>query len=298
MERPKISLFITDLDNTVYDWLGAFVPAFYAMVELAAPLLGVPKDELLDDLKLVHQQHGDSEHPFALLETSSAKRKLRSLTQSELAEFLDPAFHAFNKVRKQNLQLYPGVRETLEFVFNCSVPIVAYTDARVINCLFRLKQLEVQPLFSKLYAPAHVSKELDGGTLNGGFVRLLSAEDRKPNPKTLVDICSHYEVDPSQAVYVGDSLVRDIFMAQKADVHSAWAKFGTLYDKSLWPLLVRVTHWTEADVERENNLRMEARGTEPECVLDRFDDLLGCYRFEPSKRSPDERSDIRHIASR
>jgi phosphoglycolate phosphatase len=280
MQRPKISLVITDLDNTIYDWLGAFVPAFYAMVEQAAPLLGVSKDELLDDLKLVHQRHGDSEHPFALLETNSAKRKLNGMTQSELAQFLDPAFHAFNRVRKQNLKLYAGVRDTLEFISSRSIPIVAYTDARAINCLFRLKQLEVQSFFSRLYAPAHISKELDSETLNSGFIGLLSAEDRKPNPKTLIDICAHYEVDPSRAVYVGDSLVRDIYMAQKAGAHSAWAKFGTLYDKSLWPLLVRVTHWTEADVERESSLREEAKGTEPECVLDQFSDMLGCYRFE------------------
>ena len=267
------------IHSTVYE-LGAFVPAFYAMVDQAVPLLGVTKEELLDDLKLIHQRHGDSEHPFALLETASATRMLKGMTRTELAKFLDPAFHAFNKVRKQNLHLYDGVRDTLEFVSSHSVPIVAYTDARAINCLFRLKQLEVLPFFSRLYAPAHISKELDSETLEGGFVRLLSAEDRKPNPKTLVDICSHYAVDPSRAVYVGDSLVRDIYMAQKAAVHSAWAKFGTLYDKSLWPLLVRVTHWTDADVERESSLREEARGTKPDCVLDRFSDLRRCYRFE------------------
>jgi phosphoglycolate phosphatase len=116
--------------------------------------------------------------------------------------------------------------------------------------------------------------------MNSGFVRLLAADDRKPNPRTLIDICSHYAVNASRAVYVGDSLVRDMYMAQKAGVHSAWAKFGTSYDKSLWPQLVRVTHWTEADVERENTLREEARGTQPECVLDTYKDLLSHYTFE------------------
>jgi hypothetical protein len=69
MSRPLISLVITDLDNTVYDWLTAFVPAFYAMVREAAPLIGVDEEELLDELQAVHRKHGDSEHPFALLET-------------------------------------------------------------------------------------------------------------------------------------------------------------------------------------------------------------------------------------
>jgi histidinol phosphatase-like enzyme len=137
---------------------------------------------------------------------------------------------------------------------------------------------------SRLYAPAHVSKGINTEILDRDFVRLLAVDDRKPNPRTLIDICSQYSVDPARAVYVGDSLVRDVYMAQRAGVHSAWAKFGTLYNKGLWPQLVRVTHWTEADVERENNLREQARGTEPECVLNRFCDLLDNYAFEPPIR--------------
>jgi FMN phosphatase YigB (HAD superfamily) len=60
MSRPAISLIITDLDNTLYDWLGAFVPAFYAMVHEAALLMGVDEEDLLDDLQVVHRKHGDS----------------------------------------------------------------------------------------------------------------------------------------------------------------------------------------------------------------------------------------------
>jgi FMN phosphatase YigB (HAD superfamily) len=278
MRRP-ISLVITDLDNTVYDWLGAFVPALYAMVKEAAPLMNVSEERLLDDLKAVHQKHGDSEHPFALLETKSAQH-LVGPVGVEPIKLLDPAFHAFNRVRKQNLKLYPGVFETLRYISSTRVPIVAYTDARVANCLFRLDHLKIRPFFSRLYSPAHVSKGFDPASLDG-FVSLLSPDDRKPNPQTLIDICSHYSVERSSALYVGDSLVRDIYMAKLAGVHSAWAKFGTLYDKALWPQLVRVTHWTGADVERENGLREEARGTEPETTLGSFDDILKFYTFEP-----------------
>jgi phosphoglycolate phosphatase len=69
-------------------------------------------------------------------------------------------------------------------------------------------------------------------------------------------------------------------MAKQAGVHSAWAKFGTLYDKALWPKLVRVTHWTDTDVERENLLRERARGTEAECVLEKFSDLMTHFEFK------------------
>jgi FMN phosphatase YigB (HAD superfamily) len=289
MPRPTISLFITDLDNTIYDWLAAFVPSFYAMVGEAAPLLGVDEQELLDDLQAVHRRHGDSEHPFALLETAAMQKRFGATSQSEGVQILDSAFHAFNRVRKQNLKLYEGVYDTLAKLFRRGVPIVAYTDARVINSLFRLNGLDVKRFFARLYAPTHLAKELDRSILDDEFVRLLPPGDRKPNPQTLVDICADYRVPPSQALYVGDSLVRDIYMARQAGLHSAWAKYGTLYEKSLWPQLVRVTHWTDADVEREQKLRDEARGVEPDRSLDKFSDLLDYFDFEahhpPSARS-------------
>jgi FMN phosphatase YigB (HAD superfamily) len=268
-----------DLDNTIYDWLTAFVPAFYAMVHEAVPLLGVDEEELLDDLQAVHRKHGDSEHPFALLETRAVQKRFGQKPQREIAQILDPAFHAFNRLRKQNLRLYDGAYETLEQLSRDRVPVVAYTDARVINCLFRLRRLGVKNFISRLYAPGHVAKQVDQSDLEDDFVRLLPPSDRKPNPQTLVDICLQYRVERSRALYVGDSLVRDVYMANQAGLHSAWAKFGTLYDKALWPKLVRVTHWTDADLEREKRLKEEARGTEPGAVLDKFGDLTRYFEF-------------------
>jgi hypothetical protein len=73
--------------------------------------------------------------------------------------------------------------------------------------------------------------------------------------------------------------VRDIYMANSARTRSAWARYGTLYDKALWPKLVRVTHWTDSDVKREEALRKEAEGARPDCVLDRFSDIFAHYEF-------------------
>jgi FMN phosphatase YigB (HAD superfamily) len=289
MPRPAISLLITDLDNTIYDWLAAFVPSFYAMVGEAAPLLGVDEQELLDDLRAVHRRHGDSEHPFALLETAAVQKRFGAASQRESVQILDGAFHAFNRVRKQNLKLYEGVYDTLAELFRRGVPIVAYTDARVINSLFRLNGLDIKRFFTRLYAPTHLAKEIDRSILDDEFVRLLPPGDRKPNPQTLVDICADYRVPTSQALYVGDSLVRDIYMAKRAGLHSAWARYGTLYEKSLWPQLVRVTHWTDADVEREQKLRDEARGVEPDRSLDKFSDLLDHFDFK-ARQTPSARS--------
>jgi phosphoglycolate phosphatase-like HAD superfamily hydrolase len=114
-------------------------------------------------------------------------------------------------------------------------------------------------------------------------VTVLPPEDRKPNPKTLRDICEQLNVDHRFSLYLGDSLVRDVFMAKSAGVVSAWARYGAAVDPELWARLVRVTHWTEADVEREKELRENARlDREPDLTVDGISDLLDMVDFRPA----------------
>lgn len=108
-----IRLVITDLDNTLYDWYASFVPAFYAMVDEAVKIIGVDKEQLLDELKLVHVRYHNSEQPFAILETPSIEQRFPSATMLERKQLLDKAFRTFSKIRMRNLRLFPGVRQTL-----------------------------------------------------------------------------------------------------------------------------------------------------------------------------------------
>jgi len=100
MEK-SIKLVVCDLDNTLYDWVGYFVPALYALVERAANILDVKQDVLLEDLKKVHQKHHDSEHPFALIETDIVQSRFKNFDRKQLFETFDEAFYAFNSIRKE-----------------------------------------------------------------------------------------------------------------------------------------------------------------------------------------------------
>ncbi|HEV3042053.1 MAG TPA: HAD family hydrolase [Candidatus Angelobacter sp.] len=283
--RPIIQLVVTDLDNTLYDWVTSFVPAFYSMIAVASRLLDVSEAELLDDIQAVHRRHGSSEYPFALLETAVVRRRFSGLPRPEIKERLDAAFHAFNKLRKQSLCLYEGVRETLKSIQDNGGVIVGHTDAHAGNSMFRLGKLGLVNLITRLYAPQSLNNmelinfSVESEDVPSGYIRPLPLEDRKPNPKVLLDICSEYHVLPENTLYVGDSLVRDVLMAKRAGVNSAWARYGNTFSRDLWAKLVRVTHWTEDDVRREEQLQAEAAGIHPDVTLEHFSDILTHFTF-------------------
>ena len=70
-----IKLVITDLDDTLYSWIGFFIPAFYDMVQELSLLINVPQEKLLEEYKAIHQEVGSVEYPFATLNLPSVKKK-------------------------------------------------------------------------------------------------------------------------------------------------------------------------------------------------------------------------------
>jgi FMN phosphatase YigB (HAD superfamily) len=280
-----IRLLITDLDNTLYDWVTFFSASFYAMVRVAAPILEVETEELLDQMRVVHQRHRNSEHPFALLETEACLIRFRALTRRERLAALSPAFEAFNTARADTLRLYPGVAETLRILMKSDCTIVGHTEASAVNAASRLRLLGLEDCISRLYAvrpsgeghpdPAYV------GSLTswGDRVRLIDEHERKPDIRILIDICREHEVSPHETLYVGDSISRDVGMAKAAGVAAAWAKYGLDYDPVCWKQLVRITHWTAEDVRRTQEAQALYGHVIPDVTLNEFSDILNSFSF-------------------
>ena len=80
------------------------------------------------------------------------------------------------------------------------------------------------------------------------------------------------------AAYVGDSLMKDVAMAQSVGIKDVWAKYGSSHQKAEYELLRRVTHWTQEAVEKEKAI--SAREVAPTYVLEHsFAELLGLFEF-------------------
>jgi FMN phosphatase YigB (HAD superfamily) len=56
-------LLITDLDNTLYDWVTFFTASFRSMVTELTSMLETFEDNLLEEFKSIHQRYGNSEQP-------------------------------------------------------------------------------------------------------------------------------------------------------------------------------------------------------------------------------------------
>jgi phosphoglycolate phosphatase len=238
--KAAVRLLVTDLDNTLYDWVTFFSQAFYEMVGVAARILDVPQEVLLDDLQEVHQRYGDSEHPFALLEARATRRKYPDLSRPELAKVLDDAFHSFNRSRVRFLALYPGVAATLHQLHGQGVLIAGHTEAASVNAVFRLKKLGIEHYFTRLYAREPAEHDPSDSPRpafleDGMSVAYLPREERKPNPRVVVDICRGMGVPPSQTLYVGDSLIRDIGMAKEAGAWAAWPSTASITTRPIGP---------------------------------------------------------------
>ncbi|MEZ8405907.1 HAD family hydrolase [Vibrio splendidus] len=273
-------LLITDLDNTLYDWVSFYAQSFSAMLETINELTNIPKDVLIEGFREVHQRHHSSEHPFAALEIDVIAEHFKTTDKRELKKHLDPAFHSFNSCRKKTLHCYNSVPSTLAALSKMGVVIVAHTEAPVRNALHRLEFLGLTPYFQCIYTPRDLHhNELSPESLKwinsyGDFVKPLNKEERKPNPDLLLKICLAESIKQSEAVYVGDSVVKDISMAKEAGITSVWAEYGKQHDPRYWETLVSITHWKDEDVRREEELKQALGQVNPDHSISSFDKLL------------------------
>jgi len=58
-------------------------------------------------------------------------------------------------------------------------------------------------------------------------------------------------------------------MARKAGCFAIWAKYGVRRDPAMYEKLVRISHWTGADIARERNFSQQASTITPDFVCEK-----------------------------
>jgi phosphoglycolate phosphatase-like HAD superfamily hydrolase len=292
-----IRLVILDLDNTLYNWVDYYVPAFQAMLRELMRLTGLSEEVLTGSFKRVHQRHRTSEYAFAIEELDALAPWTQGRSVPEILEQFRSAIDAFREVRKTELRLYPGVADTLFELRRQGRRLVAHTDAMMFYAMYRLRQLGIESLFDGLVAPRDhglppgvlpkwVRSHQDPSTYEPRipFVRELEPTMLKPNPIIVQEIMATFGAAPFDALYLGDSLHKDVAMAHQAGVHAVLAAYGRRCDPSNYAKLVEITHWTDEDVEVELALRRQK--VEVEHQIDSFSELLGVLAQLEDQKKP------------
>lgn len=75
----------------------------------------------------------------------------------------------------------------------------------------------------------------------------------------------------NECVYLGDSKMKDIAMAQDAGILDVHARYGVVQDHPGYPLLRDVSHWTDADVKREKEIA--DRVVQPTHTISKFSEI-------------------------
>lgn len=275
--KRVVRLFVTDLDNTLWDWFSIWHESFTVLLQGVSRASGIPIGQLESESREVHRRRGTSEYSMLLAELPS----LEALHPgSDPSEVYEAEIHCMRSARKRRTVLYPGVADTLRAVKAAGVPIVAYTESLAFYSASRIRVLGLDGVIDVLYSAADHDFP-DGMSPTSvrtlpdaeyGLARTLHrhtpAGVRKPDAAILLEILDEAGVSADQAMYVGDSLMKDVAMAQDAGMADALARYGQSHSHEGYALLQRVSHWSDEDVRREAeiNRRSEVR---PTLVLDK-----------------------------
>lgn len=297
MDIGKRSLLITDLDNTLWDWFEAWHASFSALIENLVRLSGIDRAVLERQIKFVHQQRRTTEYSNLLREVPSL---VHAAAPRDPMEVFDEALHAQNSVRVSTTRLYPTVLQSLQSLKKEGIAVVAYTESGAFWTEWRIKRLGLDGLIKVLYSsPDHdVEAGVDPSDLRTGYYSpdyyglrhtrhiQLPLGVLKPDATVIETILQSENCSPRDAAYIGDSLMKDVAMAQAAGVLDVFAQYGAVQNRPEYELLRRVTHWSREDVEHERRLSVDAAEVRPsivcECV---FGQVLAAFGLDAIENS-------------
>lgn len=241
--RPQVSLVAFDFDETLYDWIGHFVPALEAMTMAAAPILGMRIADLREELREVHRRYQNTEHPFALLETATAQARFGHLDRAGQREALAPAFAAFDRVRVDRLRLYDDAATAMARLRREGIPQVGFTAATSVNISKRIALLGLEDRFERVYAAPFTGQPYPGRSHPGpSRLSIVELPQPKPHRDAVMRIASDFGVPLARTLFVGDSFAQDIVPALDCGAKAAWVRRGNESLRAWLPSLMQVTH--------------------------------------------------------
>ena len=213
--------------------------SFTAMVRKVEEISGISESILLPQIRQIYQKHGTSEYSYLLEELPCLTEKYPG---EDIRVLFDDAIHAYNSARKSSLHLYTGVRETLSELRSSGVTIILCTDSLSYYTSFRVNRLGLDELVDYVYSPP--DHAVPASVVQNEKKQLIHAQHRhfgdglrKPDVAILTEILRQIDCNPRKCIYVGDSLMKDVAMAQDAGIIDVLASYGGVQHQNEYELL-------------------------------------------------------------
>lgn len=188
--QSKVELFIFDLDGTLVDSKKDIV----LCVNRAFSVLGLPT---FPEPVIGKEIGYGSERLFRQLLGQRASNDVISELQAAFRDF-------YAKHMTENTCPYPGVLEVLTHY--SEVPKVVVTNKAQALADHLIDRLELRPHFKGVY----------------GFEAFAT---QKPDPGPILGVCARWDVEPGNAMVVGDSII-DVTAGKKAGTRTVAVLYG------------------------------------------------------------------------
>lgn len=256
MQPSKI--LITDIDNTLTNFVDYFSPCFRAMVHAIHSQTGIDEDEIIRSYVQVYQCHGTIEYTFATQELDCLNR----LPSSKRKEMVDLAKKAFGQAHKHRLKAYSDIPDFLDMLKACGWTIYAVTNAPVYKAYLRLQRVGIKN-FSGISAWEGKDTEAldpeDNLELKSKKLRAFDRLDKlgiklltyksnliKPNRIMFEHVVEHAESIYGKNIELwslGDNVLNDLSPCHSLGIKTVWAKYGANISEKELDTMMQITPW-------------------------------------------------------
>jgi putative hydrolase of the HAD superfamily len=190
----NFSGFLTDLDNTLYDFSYAMEEGCKAVIRECGT---GDYQELIR--AFLFSSHGVESHQVIV-----DYLRNQNLTDHSL---IDLSCQVFEKTKKKSIVPYPGVVESISRIHHAGIMIGGVTNALLVHARDRIDFIGLREYFDVLITPDMVGI-------------------RKPNPQIYLFAADTIRFPCSKICVLGDNLVNDIGPAQTLGMYGVHARYG------------------------------------------------------------------------
>lgn len=200
-----IKAIVFDLDNTLVDFMAMKRQAIDAAIDAMLDAgLELSREEVKSRIDAIYKERGiEYQQVFDDL--------IFGVFQSMNHRVLASGVIAYRRAREAALKPYPHVTATLMQLYRMGIKLVILTDAPSREAWLRLCHMNLHHIFSMA-------------------VTFDDTGERKPSPKPFRKALEMLEVDPQEALMVGDWAERDVVGAKAVGMKTAFASYGDVFN--------------------------------------------------------------------